>query len=280
MISRKKIIYILNIFTIFLFQSLKAATVLDPHSLSIHTVEKKFAIPHGLLSAISKVESGRYHEKHRRVISWPWVIHAEGRGHFFNNKHEAIKAVQNLTNKGVKNIDVGLMQVNLFYHGKAFASLDHAFDPRTNIEYAAKYLTSLKKEHATWSKAVAHYHSASPVHHIPYRQKVYKMWQEEQKNSFRSWEDLSQARSGQSGGDTWFRSPNFRIIRLRPGTRVNTTSPAPMRVNRANIQDKPFSNLGKQAKLLRLKRISTSNISKATHLQNRFRYIKTRKQPQ
>lgn len=264
-------------FKILLLQGLNASCVIDPYTLSINSIERKFSIPHGLLSAISKVESGRYHEKHKRVISSPWVIHAEGRGHFFKNKHEAIKAVQNLKDKGVTNIDVGLMQVNLFYHGKAFATLEHAFDPKTNIEYAAKYLTSLKKEHATWSKAVAHYHSASPVHHVPYRQKVYKMWQAEQKNSFKSWEDLSQTQSDQSGGETWFRSPNFRIIRLRPGSRVNNIAPGPVRANRINVQGQPSSSFNKQVKPLRLKKIANSNVSNANQLQNRFRYIKTRK---
>ncbi len=255
----------------FLFYSLNATGIIDPHSMSIHTIEKKFSIPHGLLSAISKVESGRYHEKHKRIISWPWVIHSQGKGHFFGNKEEAIKAVQRLKDAGVTNIDVGLMQVNLYYHGKAFTDLDHAFDPKANIEYAAKFLTTLKKEHGSWSKAVAHYHSACPDHHIPYRQKVYKMWQEEQKNSFRSWSDLSARCSEESEEKTLFRSPQFRVIRLRPSAKANFKMP----VVKTSLANRMPETAKKPP--MRLRKISTRSGSNINQLQNRFRFIKTRK---
>lgn len=197
----------------------QADPLMDPYAPLIHAVERKYAIPHGLLSAISKVESGRYHEKHRRIISWPWVIHAEGRGQFFNHEHQVIAAVQNLKNRGVTNIDVGIMQVNLIYHGQAFTTLNHAFNPQTNIEYAARYLRSLKREHTTWPQAIAHYHSALPEHYIPYCQKVYKMWQAEQKNAFRLWPKINYGHNRKdhrrdNQTNQWFRSPNFRIIRL------------------------------------------------------------------
>jgi hypothetical protein len=156
-----------------------------PHYTNNHIrlVENQYRIPTGLLGAIAKVESGRWNEKEKQLEVWPWVIHAEGTGQYFSTKQLAIEAVQELQAKGVKNIDVGLMQINLLHHPDAFETLDQAFDPRHNIEYAARFLESLKQNHHSWQKAVSYYHSASPVHHRPYYKKVLKTWRDEQKKN-------------------------------------------------------------------------------------------------
>lgn len=155
----------------------------QPHYYAHHMrlVENKHQIPAGLLNAIAKVESGRWSEKEKQLITWPWVIHANGKGHYFSTKELAVEAVKELQAKGIKNIDVGLMQINLLHHPNAFETLDQAFDPKHNIEYAARFLEGLKQNHNSWQKAVAYYHSASPTHHRPYCKKVLKTWREEQK---------------------------------------------------------------------------------------------------
>lgn len=134
--------------------------------------EKHHGIPTGLLQAISKVESGRR----------PWTVNAEGKGYHFPTKEAAIAAVRALQLKGIKSIDVGCMQVNLYYHPYAFKNLSEAFDPEKNVKYAAVFLTRLKSEHASWDTAVSRYHSANPVHHIPYRKNVIAVWRQERKN--------------------------------------------------------------------------------------------------
>ncbi|MBN9343584.1 MAG: hypothetical protein BGO76_04955 [Caedibacter sp. 38-128] len=158
---------------------------LNHHHYTNHMrhIENKHQIPAGLLNAIAKVESGRWSEKEKQLVSWPWVIHAKGEGHYFPTKELAIEAVKNLQAQGIKNIDVGLMQINLLYHPDAFETLDHAFDPKHNIEYAARFLEGLKQNHNSWQKAVAYYHSASPTHHRPYCKKVLQTWREEQKKN-------------------------------------------------------------------------------------------------
>lgn len=137
--------------------------------------EKKHQIPPGLLHAISKVESGRK-DRTGRIVSWPWTVNAEGESFFFATKHEAVAAVKKMQLQGIKSIDVGCMQVNLHYHPKAFQSIELAFDPLTNVAYAAQFLKSLKTTHASWHKAIAYYHSAKAEHHIPYRNKVLNAW--------------------------------------------------------------------------------------------------------
>jgi hypothetical protein len=252
--------------------------VIDPFAMRLAAIEQKHNIPNGLLSAISKVESGRYHQKHRKVIPWPWVIHAQGEGRFFSTKQEAINAVHALKAKGIKNIDVGLMQVNLLHHPQAFSSLEEAFNPEKNIEYAAKYLSDLKKEHASWSKAVAHYHSALPEYHVPYRHKVYKMWQKERKNGFSRWIEQDYFRSGAAEGNSWYHSPSprFKIIRVRP---LHHPSSSPQEALQKTAFDAKENKNSKPKPIpIKLSRLSTHNaLRSSSHLQNRFRFIKSYK---
>ena len=141
--------------------------------------EKEKGIPRHLLSAISKIESGRKDEGSGKFVAWPWTLNVEGAGYTYPTKEAAIAAVRKFHAQGKKSIDVGCMQVNLMHHPKAFRSLDEALDPRKNIEYASRFLSDLRDTHGSWTQAVAHYHSATQELHIPYRKKVYDLWHKE-----------------------------------------------------------------------------------------------------
>lgn len=137
--------------------------------------EKQHNIPEGLLQAMSKVESGRKDDT-GHIVAWPWTVNAEGQGYYFPTKEAAIIAVRKMQLQGIKSIDVGCMQVNLYHHPNAFRTLEDAFEPSKNVAYAARFLTGLKNTHASWNLAVAHYHSANPSHHIPYHKNVMGVW--------------------------------------------------------------------------------------------------------
>ncbi len=128
--------------------------------------------PANLLSAIGRVESGRFDSRDGNVKAWPWSINAEGRGYAFNTKAEAIAAVLALQARKIASVDVGCMQVNLMYHPSAFASLDEAFDPAVNVRYAAKFLGELFTETKDWNLAAAFYHSKTPDRALSYQRKV------------------------------------------------------------------------------------------------------------
>ena len=138
--------------------------------------ERQYGIPVHLLSAIASTESGRWHDGLKIAVPWPWTINAEGKGYFFESKQEAIKAVQKLHAQGIKSIDVGCMQVNLMHHPEAFASLEDAFEPETNVAYAASFLRTLFEELKSWKNAAAAYHSRTPVFGADYVSRVYDRW--------------------------------------------------------------------------------------------------------
>ena len=138
----------------------------------ILSAERKYAIPEQLLTAISHVESGRFDRSQKAFFAWPWTVNAEGKGSFFQSKKEAMEFVRKLQSRGVRSIDVGCMQINLRHHPDAFNSLEEAFDPELNVDYAARFLSGLYRENKSWIVAAAHYHSQTPFFGNQYRAKV------------------------------------------------------------------------------------------------------------
>ena len=157
----------------------EAVTSLPPDNLCAAEAaasERTYGIPAALLHAISIVESGRYDSNSRAVIAWPWTVMAEGQGRYLPTKAEAIAEVRRLKARGVQNIDVGCMQVNLRYHPDAFADLEQAFDPAANVAYAARFLKGLYGATGHWPTAASYYHSQTPSLAAVYRERLMKVW--------------------------------------------------------------------------------------------------------
>ena len=138
--------------------------------------ERAGHIPERLMDAIALVESGRRDPVSGAVYPWPWTINAEGTGHYYESKMEAIAAVKALQARGVASIDVGCMQINLMHHPNAFASLDMAFDPVANANYAARFLRDLYNQTYAWPLAAAAYHSQTPDIGADYARRVLAAW--------------------------------------------------------------------------------------------------------
>lgn len=249
LVRRVNFIPLLRIIFMFIFLIEKGYGIEAPtpslNNCAVHVdqYEKHHNIPTGLLHAISKVESGRK-DITGRIVAWPWTVNAEGQGYYFPTKEEAIKAVQRMQLKGIKSIDVGCMQVNLYYHPNAFHTLIDAFDPDKNVAYAAQFLTGLKNEHASWRTAVAHYHSANPVHHTAYRQNVLGVWDRDLKR-----DGISLAAGVFEGGHSPSLPGKGRLRRLTPGKTLSLTqamfvqSPAKQDVRRVARLNKHIRKL-------------------------------------
>ena len=106
---------------------------------------------------------------------------AEGKGRYLPNKAAAIAEVKALKAKGVRNIDVGCMQINLYFHPKAFETLEQAFDPVQNVAYGATFLRQLRQDSRSWTRAIGRYHSNTPALSGRYRLKVFRAWRAEKR---------------------------------------------------------------------------------------------------
>ncbi len=139
-------------------------------------LEREYGIPKHMMMAVASTESGRWNGELNMALPWPWTVNAEGKGYYFNTKHEAVAAVQRMKERGVKSMDVGCMQINLYHHPDAFASIGQAFDPKYNTAYAAKFLKQNYDETRSWRKAVSAYHSKTASRGRDYFAKVRKNW--------------------------------------------------------------------------------------------------------
>ncbi len=141
-----------------------------------HAAEQAAALPANLLVSIGMVESGHPDPLTGRITPWPWTVNADGNGQYFADKASAEAFVRLALSSGARDIDVGCFQISLQNHPDAFASLDDAFDPVENADYAAGFLSRLKSQTGSWNTAIADYHSAEPDLGLPYQRHVLAVW--------------------------------------------------------------------------------------------------------
>lgn len=113
----------------------------------------KYGIPEGILYSVGLTETGR-----KGSLS-PYAMNIEGKAYFASSGTAAMTVFQDAKRQGAKLIDIGCMQINHHFHGENFSSAEEMFDPKRNVEYAAKFLRNLHDRHETWTMAVARYHA-------------------------------------------------------------------------------------------------------------------------
>lgn len=151
--------------------------------------ERINGIPAHLLTAVARAESGRYDENTGQTRAWPWTVTSPEGDVKYSTKWEAIDAVRELQKRGVTNVDVGCMQINLAHHPYAFRSLNIAFDPASNVAYAAHLLVGHYRGTGDWRSAVALYHSADPDLGGTYQAKVEDLWEQVRADAaYASWD--------------------------------------------------------------------------------------------
>ena len=128
--------------------------------------EKQHNIPSGLLLAIATIESG----------SKPYALNIQGKSVIGKNKTEAVSLIHEALDKGITNIDVGVMQLNIRWHRENFGSIEEMLEPKKNIEYAASFLLTLYKKYGDWHRAVRFYHSSTAEYYRKYSRKITMAW--------------------------------------------------------------------------------------------------------
>nr|WP_026606651.1 transglycosylase SLT domain-containing protein [Methylocapsa acidiphila] len=113
----------------------------------------KYDVPLAILYAIGLTETGR------RGSLQPYALNIEGPSFFPETLDEAIRRVEAARKDGAKLIDIGCMQINHHFHASQFQSLAAMFEPRANVEYAARFLKALRMREGSWTLAAARYHA-------------------------------------------------------------------------------------------------------------------------
>jgi soluble lytic murein transglycosylase-like protein len=119
----------------------------------IQAAARKYGIPEGILYSVGLTETGR------KGSLYPFAMNIEGKPFFPASENAALQLFAQAHQSGAKLIDIGCMQINQYFHGENFPSVEAMFDPHNNVEYAAKFLSVLHDKHDTWTMAVARYHA-------------------------------------------------------------------------------------------------------------------------
>ncbi|MBN3085736.1 lytic transglycosylase domain-containing protein [Pectobacterium brasiliense] len=121
-------------------------------------IAKDARVPAESLYSLALTESSRrlpYGER-----PWPWSINVAGKTYRYETRELAWQALrQFIRQTPLKNIDVGIAQVNLGWNGHRFRSFYDAFEPFTNLRVAARILRECyDAKPGSWLRAAGCYH--------------------------------------------------------------------------------------------------------------------------
>jgi soluble lytic murein transglycosylase-like protein len=148
-----------------LASALLTLTALISSSAHAESVWKRVGVAHGidplLLYAIALQESRNLFPQ-GLARPWPWTLNTPSKGgRFFSDEESARAELQSLLQTDVKNIDIGLMQVNWRWNGHLVNDAIELLDPVKNLEVAAKILRQCVDEQGgDVRKSIARYHTA------------------------------------------------------------------------------------------------------------------------
>jgi len=129
-----------------------------------------------LLYSVALAESARIVDG-LKVVPWPWTINSPKTGpRYFKTREEAEAQLRNLIAEGVKNIDVGMMQINLKYHGDKVEDPLLLLDPEHNLSLGAKILRQAMRTTKDPVLGVGRYHSSEPTRAYSYGYRVWKIY--------------------------------------------------------------------------------------------------------
>ncbi|WP_200193671.1 transglycosylase SLT domain-containing protein [Halorhodospira abdelmalekii] len=115
-------------------------------------------VPAQLLYALAAAESGAALNS-GRYKPWPWTLNVGGKPERHASLEAAQAALRQHRAAGRRNVDVGLMQVNWYWHGERFATLSESLEPQTNLKVGAAILRAHYEERGDWLDAAGAYHA-------------------------------------------------------------------------------------------------------------------------
>jgi soluble lytic murein transglycosylase-like protein len=105
------------------------------------TVAGRYGLDPLLLYGVALQET-RHRAGPAAAAPWPYTLRGPDGPQFHRSQEDAARALQRLLARHRPlAIDVGLMQINLHWHGDRVAHPEQLLDPQTNLDLAARILT-------------------------------------------------------------------------------------------------------------------------------------------
>ena len=142
-----------------LFVICNNVSALDLTSTVFDIVGKEKNIDPHLLYAVALAESAYSRTNDGTVAPYAFTLRTKNRPYYTNSRSEAEKLLSDLT-KTNRSVDVGLMQINVKWHGHRVKEITDLLDTKTNLRIGADILNErLKANRNDWFKSISQYHS-------------------------------------------------------------------------------------------------------------------------
>lgn len=143
-------------------------------------VAEQYGVPVKVFYAIALNESGL--SRSGAYQPWPWTLNISGKGYRYDTYRDAEHALI-AAHKAGKQVDVGIMQINAYWHGHRVDQLERLLLPHVSLVEGAKILLEQRKRSQDWWEAVGRYHAPgndvkSQARARRYRERVRKIYQE------------------------------------------------------------------------------------------------------
>jgi hypothetical protein len=120
---------------------------------------KQLGVPAWLLFGVALQESRMIFGG--SALPYPWTLDVRGRAERHDTYADARDALTGYLQRGITNVDCGVMQVNWHSHSGLLRSAGQALDPYYNLAVGARILKQNYAATGTWVKAVGIYHTGS-----------------------------------------------------------------------------------------------------------------------
>ena len=126
-------------------------------------VAREAGVPPAVLYGVALQESSLLFSLagERRSLPWPWTLNVAGSPARLATRSQAEERLRAALRSGIRNVDVGPMQVNWRYHEERLGSVRRALDPFWNLRVGAELLRTHYAASRDWHVAVGHYHAPS-----------------------------------------------------------------------------------------------------------------------
>ncbi|WP_347987652.1 transglycosylase SLT domain-containing protein [Methylomonas sp. AM2-LC] len=103
-----------------------------------HVAKQNHIDPYTLY-AVALIESAKNSDPNH-VTPWPWALNKAGQSIIPVSQQEAHTLLNKSIAQGNRHIDIGLMQINLHWHGHRVAKPEHLLNPAINLQIGAGLL--------------------------------------------------------------------------------------------------------------------------------------------
>jgi hypothetical protein len=112
-----------------------------------------------ILYSVALVESAKGNGIHQ-LTPWPWALNKSGKSFIPASRHAAKIILNQTIASGSRNIDVGLMQVNVRWQGHRVQQPDQLLNPVTNLRVGANVLAeAIQSTPNNLALGIGRYHS-------------------------------------------------------------------------------------------------------------------------